>query len=139
MSAAILNALQAERVAEAPNYPLIRRYFRAANPRLKKLILTGLENDPANPELLTDLVFFNEFHRDLPELIDHFTRACTTVDDLQVFSEIAQEFYDSTAADGYDALYTLRDLFEEGADKRKIIDYLINEMACNAREKDIRF
>lgn len=139
LSAAILNALQAERDSEAPNYPLIRRYFRAANPRLKKLILSGLESNPANSDLLTDLVFFNEFNHDLPELVDLFIRACTITDDLQEFSEIALEFYYSALADGYDALYALRDIFAAGSDKRKIIDYLIMETNHNDREEDMRF
>lgn len=76
---------------------------------------------------MEDLVFFNEFERDLAELIEYFTTACQQTDDMQQFSEIAMEFYYGTRADGYNALAALHDIFEEGSDKRKIIDYLISE------------
>lgn len=127
LSAAILHALSTEKNSEEPNYPLIRKYFRAANHNLKTLILFGLQNDPTNLDLLTDFVFFHEFERNLPELIKHLTNACRLEDDPQKFSEIAREFYYATQADGYHALYALRDIFAEGSDKRKIIDFLISE------------
>ena len=127
VSAAILEALLAERKAEAPNYPLIRKYFRDANAHLKNLILFGLESKPADFDLLTDLVFFNEFDRNLPELIGHFVNACRITNDPQKFSEIAREFYYSTKGDGYDALAALRAIFDKGSAKRKIIDFLIKE------------
>jgi hypothetical protein len=135
LSAAVISALLGEHEAEEPNYPLIRRYFRAANPPLKKLILAGLENDPTNLDLLTDLIFFHEFERNLPELITHLTRACQLEDDLQRFSEIALEFYYGTQADGYHALAALQEIFAEGSDKRKIIDYLISEAASGGQEE----
>jgi hypothetical protein len=46
---------------------------------------------------------------------------------LETFSELAQDFYYATISDGYEALYALRDLFEPNTDKRKAIDFLIQE------------
>ncbi|MBU0480205.1 MAG: hypothetical protein KKG47_03770 [Proteobacteria bacterium] len=135
LSAAVITAFLNEHEAEESNYPLIRRYFRAANQPLKKLILAGLENDPTNLALLTDLIFFHEFERNLSELITHLTRACRLEDDPQRFSEIAREFHDTTQADGYHALAALQEIFAEGSDKRTIIDYLIAEAAGNDQEE----
>ena len=44
---------------------------------------------------------------------------------METFSELARDFYYATKPDGYEALYALRDLFEAGTDKRKVIDFLI--------------
>jgi hypothetical protein len=138
LSTTVLDALQDERNSEEPNYPLIRKYFRAANPHLKALILFGLKNEPTNFDILTDLIFFHEFERNLPELIEHLTTACRLEDDQQKFSEIALEFYYSTMSDGYNALHALRDMFDEHSDKRKIIDFLISEQNDQEQE-DIVF
>ena len=46
---------------------------------------------------------------------------------METFSELAQDFYYATIPDGYEALYALRDSFEPGTDKRKVIDFLIAE------------
>jgi hypothetical protein len=48
-------------------------------------------------------------------------------ENLEAFAELAQDFYNTTIPDGYEALYALRDLFEPGTDKREIIDILIAE------------
>lgn len=72
----IIDAFQYERHAEIPNYPLIRKYFRAGNQPLKQLILSGLQSDPTNLECLADLAFFHEFNDILPELVEYFIRAC---------------------------------------------------------------
>lgn len=135
LSAAVISAFLGEHEAREPNYPLIRRYFRAANQPLKKLILAGLENKPTNLDFLTDLIFFHEFESNLPELITHLTRSCRLEDDPQLFSEIAWEFYDGTQLDGYHALAALQEIFAEGSDKRKIIDYLVAEAAGDGQEK----
>lgn len=127
LSEKLLADLQAERHSEEPNYPLIRKYFRAGNQQLKNLLLYGLEKDPTNPDFLSDLSFFHEFSNMLPELIDHYMRACRMENDLQKFSELVQNFYYGTIEDGYDALQTLRNFFDEESDKRKIIDFLISE------------
>lgn len=134
LSSAVISAFLGEHEAEEPNYPLIRRYFRAVNQPLKELILAGLENDPTNLDLLNDLIFFHEFEKNLPELITHLTKACQLEDDLQRFSEIALEFHYGTQADGYHALAALQEISPEGSDKRKIVDYLIAEAAGNEQE-----
>ncbi len=135
LSEAVINAFLSEHQAEEPNYPLIRRYFRAANQPLKKLILAGLENDPTNLDLLTGLIFFHEFERNLPQLITHLTKACRLEDNLQRFSEIARVFYYGTLADGYDALAALHEILDQDSDKWKIIDYLISEAASGGQEE----
>ena len=48
-------------------------------------------------------------------------------ENIETFSELAHDFYYATKPDGYEALYALRDLFEPGTDKRKVIDILIDE------------
>jgi len=113
--------------AEKPNLPLVRKYFKQANQILKSLILYGLENHPARIDLLSDLAYFHEFENMLSSLVNYFTRACMNEMNLDTFTELAQEFYYATIPDGYDAFYALRDLFEPNTDKRKIIDFLIQE------------
>jgi hypothetical protein len=63
----------------------------------------------------------------LSTLIDCYTRACINETNLETFSGIAQDFYYATIPDGHEALYALRDLFGPHTDKRKIIDFLIQE------------
>lgn len=135
LSEAVITTFLSEHKAEEPNYPLIGRYFRAVNQPLKKLILAGLESDPTNLDLLTDLIFFHEFERNLPELITHLTKACRLEDDPQRFSAIAREFYYATQADGYHALAALQEIFDKDSDKRKIVDFLISEAANNDQEE----
>jgi len=138
LSVSMVHALLAEKNSDNPNYPLIRKYFMARNPSLKALILFGLQKEPTNFDLLTDLVFFNEFDRNLPELIEHLTNACRLEDDLQKFSEIAMEFYYSAQQDGYNALAALKDIFDDDSDKRKVVDFLVSEEERQDRE-DISF
>lgn len=138
LSDAVITAFLSEHKAKNPHYPLIRKYFRAANQPLKKLILAGLENDPTNIDLLTDLIFFHEFERNLPELTTHLTKACRIEDDPQRFSDIAREFYHGTQADDYHALAALQEIFDEDSDKRKIVDFLISE-ATNNNQEEIEF
>jgi len=76
-----------------------------------------------NLELLSDLGFFHEFENILSTLITYCTQACVNQENLETFSELAQDFYNTTIPDGYEALYALRDLFESGTDKRKVIDF----------------
>jgi hypothetical protein len=114
-----------EKAAEQPNYPLIRRYYKAANKHLKSLLLYGLENHPGRIDLLFDLAFFHEFENCLTLLIAHYTRACIEQGSLETFTELAKDFYYSTSPDGYEAYQALRTLFGPETAKRKIIDSLI--------------
>jgi hypothetical protein len=127
LSESILATFFKEKDAEEPNFPLIRKYFKQANQNLKFLILYGLDHYPARIDLLSDLAYFHEFENILSTLIDYFTRACINEMNLECFSDLAQDFYYATISDGYEALYALRDLFEPNTDKRKAIDFLIQE------------
>ena len=136
LSDKILQTFLEERDTENPNLPLIRKYFKTANQNLKSLILFGLDHYPGKIELLSDLGFFHEFENILGTLITYYTQACVDQVNLETFSELAWDFYNTTIPDGYEALYALRDLFETGTDKRKVIDFLINEEQEGAK-KDI--
>jgi hypothetical protein len=135
LSGNVISPFLSEHKAEVPNFPLIRRYFRAANQPLKKFILSGLENDSTNLDLLNDLIFFHEFERNLLQLITHLTKACRLEDDLPRFSEIAREFYYGTLTDGYHALAALLEIFYKDSDKQEIIDYLIFEATSTDQEE----
>jgi len=123
----ILKIFLEEKETETPNLPLIRKYFKRANPNLKSLILYGLDHYPGRLDLLSDLSFFHEFENILGILITYYTQACVDQENIETFSELARDFYYATVPDGYEALYALRDLFEPGTDKREIIDILIAE------------
>ena len=125
LSDRILQIFLEERDAENPNLPLIRKYFKRANSYLKSLILYGLDHYPGSLDLLSDLGFFHEFENILSTLITYYTQACVDQQNLQTFAELAQDFYNTTIPDGYEALYALRDLIEPGTDKREIIDILL--------------
>jgi len=127
LSEKIFESYCEEKDAGHPNYPLIRKYFKAANKNLKSLLLYGLDNYPGRIDLLSDLSFFHEFENILSILISYYTRACVDQENLDTFSELARDFYYSTNPDGYEAYYALRELFEPYTDKRKIIDFLMAE------------
>jgi len=127
VSDAILETFFRVKDAEEPNLPLVRKYFRQANKNLKALILYGLDHYPARIDLLDDLAYFHEFENLLSPLIQYFTAACVNQTNLDTFTELAQDFYYATIPDGYEALHALRDIFEPHTNKRKIIDFLIQE------------
>jgi hypothetical protein len=89
--------------------------------------LYGLDHYPGRLDLLSDLGYFHEFENILSTLITYFTKACVDQENLETFTELAQEFYYTTLPDGYEALHALKDLFEPGTKKREIIDILIAE------------
>ena len=132
----ILKIFLEERDAENPNLPLVRKYFKSANQNLKFLILYGLDHYPGRLDLLSDLDYFHEFENILTTVITYYTKACIDQEKLETFSELARDFYYATKPDGYEALYALRDLFEVGTEKRKVIDFLI--AGEEGAEKDIR-
>ncbi|MFO7985155.1 MAG: hypothetical protein R6U38_04780 [Desulfatiglandaceae bacterium] len=127
LSEEIFERFSEEKASETPNYPLIRKYFKRANPNLKALILYGLENYPGRIDLLSDMAYFHEFDNVLTILITHYTRACVEQQNLDIFSELTREFYYATSPDGYEAYHALRELFKPDSDKRKIIDFLVAE------------
>jgi hypothetical protein len=102
LSESILKLYLEERESDDPNFPLIRKYFKKANPHLKNLLLFGLKQKPKDMYLLNDLAYFHEFENILEILIDHFTSACRHENNIGNFSEKVEEFYYSTLYDGYD-------------------------------------
>lgn len=98
-SSYLLEKYLAEKNADEPNYPLMRRYFRAFNSQLKRLILYGLGKDPVSLDLLDDLAFFNEFDLNLGELIHFYIKACQHAAGIH-FEEIVRDFYTATASYG---------------------------------------
>ncbi|MGB9498689.1 MAG: hypothetical protein ACKVE4_02860 [Dissulfuribacterales bacterium] len=126
-SEVILETFLRVKDAKKPNFPLVRKYFKAANQNLKSLIIYGLDHYPARIDLLSDLAYFHKFNNILSTLIDYFICCCKNEMNLETFTDMASEFYFATVSDGYDALYALRELFELCTDKRAIIDRLIQE------------
>lgn len=127
LSDKILHQYFEEYDSESPNFPLIRPFFKKANQNLKSLILYGLDRNPERIDLLSALSFFHEFENILRPLITYYTRACVTQRNPDTFTMLARDFYYSTNPDGYEALYALKELFEIGTEKRRIIDSLIAE------------
>jgi hypothetical protein len=127
LSKKIFENYSEEKATKNPNYPLIRKYYKKANKNLKSLLLYGLDNYPGRIDLLSDLAFFHEFENILNILITYYTTACIDQENLETFSELANDFYYSTNPDGYEAYHALRELFEPETDKRNIIDFLIAE------------
>jgi hypothetical protein len=128
LSEKTLQAFFQERESEHTNYPLIRKYFKAANKKLKDLLLFGLDQNPINIDLLNDLSFFHEFQNILEELVNRFLSACRQEKNLLNFSEIVQDFYYATEPDGYDALSKLKELFPPDTEKGKNIEFVAVEL-----------
>ena len=102
-----------ERYAETPNLPLIRKYFKQANPNLKALLLMAwLALNPTDLDLLDDLAYFSEYDSMLGELIHFYTDACLKETDMDRFSLLVQDFHMNTVEQGYDALYELTTIFQ---------------------------
>lgn len=116
-----------EKASEFPNFPLIRKYYRAANPNLKSLLFYGLDNYPGRIDLLADLSFFHEYENILADLITYYTRECLAQANLETFTELARDFYYATNLDGFEAYHALREQLELDSDKMEIIDFLIAE------------
>lgn len=124
----LLDAFQAEKNADEPNYPLFRRYFKQINSNLKKLVLWGLDKYPTDSGLLDDLSFFEEFDNVLSELINRYKTACLQEEDLDRFDSLVQDFYISTIESGFDAYYELEEMFKKNTGKRHIIARQIAEL-----------
>jgi hypothetical protein len=110
----VLDAYLEERYSETSNIPLIRKYFKLANPNLKAILLKGLADNPTDLDLLDDLSYFSEFDSMLGELIHFYTAACLKETDLERFSQLAQDFHMNTYDQGYDALQELSTIFPSG-------------------------
>jgi hypothetical protein len=123
----VLDAYQREKNSASPNYPLIRRYFRKGNENLKTLILFGIQKNPTDLDLISDLGFFHEYSNILTELIQVYLKACTEETDLGEFERLALNFSYDTEPDGFDALHELRQRFEPGSAKGKVIKRILQE------------
>ena len=134
LSEKTLHAYLEERDSEHPNYPLIRKYFKAANQRLKDLLLHGLDQNPINIDLLNELSFFHEFRNILEELVNRFISACRQEKNLLNFSEIVRDFYYATEPDSYDALSKLKEFFSPDTEKGKNIEFVAVELLKNRDE-----
>ena len=119
----IVDAYFIERSSETPNLPLIRKYFKLANPNLKALLLTALAANPTDLDLLDDLAYFSEFDSMLGELIQFYTDACLKETDMDRFSMLAQDFHMNTYDQGYDALHELTTIFRSGT-KGAVVQHL---------------
>lgn len=119
----ILDAYLEERYSETSNLPLIRKYFKQANPHLKAILLKGLTANPTDLDLLDDLAYFSEFDSMLGELIGFYTDACLKETDMARFSQLAQDFHMNTYDHGYDALHELTAIFPSGT-KAAVIQHL---------------
>ncbi|MBC2744930.1 MAG: hypothetical protein HGJ93_18375 [Desulfosarcina sp.] len=134
----VLDAYLEERYSETSNLPLIRKYFKQANPNLKAILLNGLAANPTNLELLDDLSYFSEFDSMLGELIHFYTDACLKETDMERFSLLAQDFHMNTYDQGYDALQELTTIFQSGA-KGAVIQHLSETIDDFEGPEDIPF
>lgn len=123
----LLEAYCKEKAGEEPPFALFRRYFRQANPNLKALLLHGVKQHPDRVGFLLDLTFFHEFENILGSLIPLYTQACQEETDLETFTVLAEDFYNATFPDGYDAYAALCELFAPGTRKRVIVGSLMAE------------
>ena len=113
---------------------LWRRYFRAGSPQMKKLILLGLDQIPADRDLLGQLTFFHEFLPIPKELLARYTRACGEEDDPQGFMVLAQDFDEAADSFGYDALLALRERHANDPSKMVAIEELSRQKAQQKNE-----
>jgi hypothetical protein len=134
LSEKALKAYLEERESDHPNYPLIRKYFKKANPHLKSLLLFGLDQTSTSMDLLSDLAYFHEFSNILDELVNRFISACQQELDILNFSEMIQDFYYSTEPDGYVAFTRLKELFPLDTEKGKTVEFFSAELMRQKKE-----
>jgi hypothetical protein len=132
LSDAVIEAYNAEKTADSPNFPLLRRYFRQGNPALKMLLLLGLDQFPTDQSLLQDLAFFHEHRSLFSELISRYITACKLENDPESFAELAIGFYYNTIEDGFEALHELKKILRDMPQKRSVIDQLLLEHGMSA-------
>lgn len=125
-----------ERRSPKPNFPLIRRHFKEANKYLLSLLLHGLHRYQVSEELLSDLAYFHEYQNIMSLLVDYYSIACEKQENLQVFSELVQDFYYAVDPDGFDVFHALRERYPVGTDKRKVIDFIDEMEDTHQREED---
>ena len=134
----MVDAYLVERYSETPNLPLIRKYFRRANPHLKALLLKALAANPTDADLLDDLSYFSEFDSMLGELIQFYTDACIKETDMDRFSLLAQDFHMNTFDQGFDALHELTTIFQSSI-KGAVVQHLSETIGDFEGLEDIPF
>ena len=134
----VLDDYLEERYSETSNLPLIRKYFKQANPNLKAILLKGLAANSTDLDLLDDLSYFSEFDSMLGELIHFYTDACLKETDMERFSLLAQDFHMNTYDQGYDALYELTTIFQTDT-KGAVIQHLSETIDDYEGAEDIPF
>ena len=134
----VLDAYLEERYSETSNLPLIRKYFKQANPNLKAILLNGLAANPTDLDLLDDLSYFSEFDSMLGELIHFYTDACLKESDIERFSLLAQDFHMNTYEQGYDALHELVTIFQSST-KGAVVQQLSETIDDYEGAEDIPF
>lgn len=115
-----------------PNYPLWRRYFRAGNTQLKTLLLYGLDQYPADSDLLNALAFLHIFSPMLKELIACYLKACDKEQNMERFAALARDFDNNTHNSGYEALMALRDRYPEDSVKTRCVKELLEISATSS-------
>lgn len=136
LSDAVMEAYNAEKIADSPNSPLLRRYFRQGNPALKALLFLGLDHYPTDTSLLNDLAFFHEHHGMLSDLISRYITACELENDLESFAELAMDFHYNTVDDGFEAFHELMKIVADMPQKRSVVDLLLFEHGVSADSPD---
>lgn len=133
-----LDAFITERDSDEPNYPLIRKYFKQGNDRLKELLLAGLKRQPTDVTFLGDLCFFHSHKNILSTLLPVFKLACVEEQDSSRFGDLVKLFYFETEPDGYDALHELLTMFDQQSEKGKILNEISREIDTK-QDEDIEF
>lgn len=121
LSYQVLDAYLAEKDSPAPNYPLIRKYFKSGNENLKRLLMFGIDENPTDIGLLSDLGFYSEFRNVLSDLIQVYLNACRQEQDLTKFEELVLNFTCDVEPHGFDALSELEQQFSFDSEKGKIL------------------
>jgi hypothetical protein len=109
---------------DAP-FALWRRYFRAGNPQLRKLLLFGLDQTPSDRDLLSHLAFLHEFASVPRELLARYTLACDRESDPRRFATLARDFDEVADSFGYDTLMALKERYETDAIKKRVLETLL--------------
>ncbi len=120
----VVEAFISETRAASPNYALFRRYLRQGNPNFRRLLLFGLDTNPVDLSLLQHLACFHAFQPMLDEVIERYGRACMRMTDQHLFTELVQDFYGNTAANGFDAFAYLEELLAHDPFKLRTVHKL---------------
>ena len=131
LSLKVLELFKQERASENTNYPLIRKYFRASNKKLKALILFGIQQEPRNIDFYYDLLFYSEFSYSLIELRSIAINACINIECLSDFENIVQDFHYFLSYDEYDLYLDLLSNDKVSESKKNIINKIIDNKDLN--------